>query len=137
MPHGPGTVSFYAATYLDDVIIHSKSWAEHIQHVTVGLESLKLTTNLTKCAVGQREVWLLGYHLGSRQVQPQVDKTAAIATCPKPNTSVDQPLLHISWKLSERVKTLQPFKFEMVRRPGVQVAVDALSRSVKGHCSYS
>ena len=32
------------------------------------------------------EVLYLGYHLGSGQVRPLVDKTAAIATCPRPKT---------------------------------------------------
>ena len=79
----------YAAAYLDDVIIHSNSWAEHMQQVGAVLSSLRqagLTANPKKCVVGQREVRYLGYHLGGGQVRPQVDKTAAIATCPRPKT---------------------------------------------------
>ena len=76
----------YSATYLDDVIIHSNSWAEHVQQVAAVLESLRqtgLTANPKKCAVGRREVRYLGYHLGSGQVRPQVDKIAAIAASRK------------------------------------------------------
>ena len=79
----------YAAAYLDDVIIHSDSWAEHVRQVAAVLESLRqagLTANPKKCAVGRREVRYLGYHLGGGQVRPQVDKTAAIAACPGPKT---------------------------------------------------
>jgi len=79
----------YAATYLDDVIIHSTAWAEHVWRVGAVLESLKqagLTANPGKCAVGQREVRYLGYHLGTVQIRPQMDKTAAIAACPQPKT---------------------------------------------------
>lgn len=57
----------YVATYLDDIIIHSNSWAEHVQQVATVLESLRqagLIANLMRCAVGQREVRYLGYHLG-------------------------------------------------------------------------
>ena len=74
----------FAAAYLDDVIIHSDTWAEHVQRVAAVLESLRqagLTANPRKCAVRRREVRYLGYHLGGGQVRPQVDKTAAIAAC--------------------------------------------------------
>ncbi|XP_026003826.1 uncharacterized protein LOC113009615 [Astatotilapia calliptera] len=79
----------YAAAYLDDVIIHSDTWAEHVLRVAAVLESLRgagLTANPKKCAVGRREVQYLGYHLGGGQVRPQVEKTAAIASCPRPRT---------------------------------------------------
>ncbi|XP_069551592.1 uncharacterized protein [Brachyistius frenatus] len=65
------------------------TWAEHVQQVGTVLESLRqagLTANPGKCAVGWKEVWYLGYHLGGGQVRPQVDKTAAIPACPQPKT---------------------------------------------------
>ena len=34
----------------------------------------------------QLEVWYLGYHLGSGQVRPQVEKTEVVAACPWPET---------------------------------------------------
>ena len=79
----------FAVAYLDDVIIHSNSWAQHVRHVGAVLESLRqagLMANPKKCAIGRAEVWYLGYHLGSGQVRPLVDKTAVIATCPRPET---------------------------------------------------
>ena len=60
-----------------------------MRQVAAVLESLRqagLTANPKKCAVGRREVRYLGYHLGGGQVRPQVDKTAAIAACPRPKT---------------------------------------------------
>ena len=42
--------------------------------------------NPKKCTIGRAEVRYLGYHLGRGQVWPLVDKTAAIATCPRPKT---------------------------------------------------
>ena len=56
----------YAAAYLDDVIIHSNTWAERVRQVAAVLESLRqagLTANPSS-----------------------VDKTAAIAACPRPKT---------------------------------------------------
>jgi len=75
----------YAAAYLDDVIIHSTTWAKHVQRVGAVLESLRqagLTANPGKCAVGRREVRYLEYHLGFGQVRLQIDKTACQGVWP-------------------------------------------------------
>lgn len=45
-----------------------------------------LTANLKKCAIAQKEVQYLGYHLGSRQVCQQTRKTNAIVFCSCPRT---------------------------------------------------
>lgn len=60
----------YVATYLDDVIIHSDTWVEHVQWVAAVLESLKQMglTDKPKCSVGRREVQYLRYHLGGGRV---------------------------------------------------------------------
>lgn len=46
--------SAYAATYLDDIIIHSATGAEHVQRVDSVLESLR------KVGLSRRSVWLDG-----------------------------------------------------------------------------
>ncbi|CAM4612755.1 unnamed protein product [Leuciscus chuanchicus] len=79
----------YAAAYLDDIIIYSGDWQRHMQHLRAVLKTLRragLTANPKKCAVGRVEVRYLGFHLGHGQVRPQIDKTAAVATCPRPKT---------------------------------------------------
>ncbi len=81
--------SVYAAASLDDIIIHSNDWQRHMEHLRAVLRSLRvagLTAKLRKCAIGRVEVRYLGFHLGHGQVRPQIDKTAAIATCPSPKT---------------------------------------------------
>lgn len=79
----------YAAGYLDDIVIHRTTWAEHVMWMDAVLESLRqagLTANPKKCAVGRRKVHYLGYHFGGGQASPQVEKTAAFAICPLPKT---------------------------------------------------
>uniref|UniRef100_A0A8C1LM62 Gypsy retrotransposon integrase-like protein 1 n=1 Tax=Cyprinus carpio TaxID=7962 RepID=A0A8C1LM62_CYPCA len=79
----------YAAAYLDDIIIYSGDWQRHMQHLRAVLKTLRragLTANPRKCAIGRVEVRYLGFHLGHGQVRPQIDKTAAVATCPRPKT---------------------------------------------------
>ncbi len=79
----------YAAAYLDYIIIYSQDWQRHMVNLRAVLRALRgtgLTTNPKKCAVGRVEVRYLGFHLGHGQVRPQINKTAAIATCPRPKT---------------------------------------------------
>ncbi len=61
--------SAYAAAYLDDIIIHSNDWQQHMEHLRAVLRSLRvagLTANLRKCAIGRVEVgiwaftWVMG-----------------------------------------------------------------------------
>ncbi len=59
---------------------------EHLQAVLKALRGAGLTANPRKCAVGCVEVRYLGFHLGHGQVRPQINKTAAVATCPRPKT---------------------------------------------------
>ncbi len=78
-----------AAAYLDDIIIYSQDWQRHMVHLREVLRALRgagLTANPKKCAIGRVEVRYLGFHLGHGQVRPQIDKTAAIAACPRPKT---------------------------------------------------
>ncbi len=79
----------YAAAYLDDIIIYSQDWQRHMVHLREVLRALRgagLTANPKKCAIGRVEVRYLGFHLGHGQVRPQIDKTTAIAACPRPKT---------------------------------------------------
>ncbi len=79
----------YAAAYLDDIIIYSQDWQRHMVHLREVLRALRgagLTANPKKCAIGRVEVRYLGFHFCHGQVRPQIDKTAAIAACPRPKT---------------------------------------------------
>ena len=68
----------YAAAHLDDVIIHSDSWAGHMQWMAMVLEPLRqteLTANPKKCS------WYVGYQLDRGEVCHQVNKKTSIAVC--------------------------------------------------------
>jgi len=75
----------YAAAYLDKVIIYGDTWPQHLRWVAAVLESLRqagLTANLKKGVSGWREY--LGYHLARGWVRPLLNKTDAVAACPRP-----------------------------------------------------
>ena len=79
----------YAAAYIDDIVIYSGTWEQHMRQVAAVLQSLRqagLTANPRKCVIGRREIQYLGYHLGGGEVRPQVAKTAAVAASPRPRT---------------------------------------------------
>uniref|UniRef100_K7EXH9 Gypsy retrotransposon integrase-like protein 1 n=1 Tax=Pelodiscus sinensis TaxID=13735 RepID=K7EXH9_PELSI len=79
----------YAAAYIDDIIIFSASWEEHLTHVRAVLQALKearLTANPAKCTFGQAEVAYLGYVVGRGHLRPQVNKIAAVQNYRAPTT---------------------------------------------------
>ena len=79
----------YAAAYLDDIIIHSENWEDHIKHITVVLNSLRkagLTAKPSKCQFGRDERVYLRHRVGRGRVQPERSKIKAIQDFPKPAT---------------------------------------------------
>ncbi|KAG1929738.1 gag-pol fusion protein [Pimephales promelas] len=78
-----------SAAYLDDVVIFSNTWTDHIRHLKQTLERIQsagLTLNVGKCRWAQREACYLGYLLGNGQLKPQVSKVEAIHRSPPPRT---------------------------------------------------
>ncbi len=83
-----GTEEF-AAAYLDYIIIYSKTWVEHLQHLTEVLERIKsagLTIRSDKCAMSKTETTYLGYKLGHAVIRPQVGKIEAIKHAEQPTS---------------------------------------------------
>ena len=75
--------------YLDDVVIHSSSWAEHVSTLELvfkRLERASLTLNLAKCEFGKATVTYLGKQVGRGQVRALTGKVEAIVAFPAPTT---------------------------------------------------
>ena len=82
-------VSEFCAAYLDDVVIFSQSWEEHVSHLQAVLSSIQaagLTINPQKCAIAQKEVQYLGFVIGFGKIKPQLGKVEAIHAFPVPTT---------------------------------------------------
>ncbi|KAK9537970.1 hypothetical protein VZT92_005538 [Zoarces viviparus] len=89
MNHVLRDVSEFSAAYLDDVVIFSQSWKEHMSHLQQVLQCIKaagLAINPKKCTVAQKEVEYLGYVIGLGEIKPQVGKVDAIQAFPVPTT---------------------------------------------------
>ena len=79
----------YAAAYLDDVIIHSETWEDHVQHVTSVLERLRtagLTAKRSKRQFGKSECMYLGHRVGQGKVIPEQSKVEALKNFAVPST---------------------------------------------------
>ena len=74
--------------YLDDVIIYSKSWRDHIQaldDVFRRLRAANLKASASKCALGQTEMQYLGHLVTRDGILPDASNVQAVmdATAPK------------------------------------------------------
>ena len=73
--------------YIDDVIIYSDSWSDHLQRIRKFFERLgkaKLTVNLAKTEFCHATVTFLGHLVGQGQVKPLEAKVNAISEFPVP-----------------------------------------------------
>lgn len=77
------------AVYLDDVIVFSDTWEQHLVHLRALLTRLAeacLTVNLAKCEFAKGTVRYLGKEVGQGEVRPIQAKIVAIQHFPPPST---------------------------------------------------
>ena len=82
----------FAAAYLDDLVIYSSTWSDHLQHICLILKKLQeagLTVKLRKCQFGMQQCTYLGFIVGSGLLKPEIDKLQAIKQLPIPKTKHD------------------------------------------------
>lgn len=75
--------------YLDDSIVYSASWADHINSLCEVFNRLKcasVTLNLAKCEFGKGTMTYLGRQVGQEQVRPIEEKVRAITDFPVPTS---------------------------------------------------
>ncbi|KAI2659392.1 Retrovirus-related Pol polyprotein from transposon 17.6 [Labeo rohita] len=71
----------YAAAYIDDVVVHSEAWDEHLDRLRRVLSELRragLTANPRKCHLALSEAKYLGFQVGRGLIRPQEKKVEAI-----------------------------------------------------------
>ena len=79
----------FTAAYLDDLIIYSTTWEEHVDHlrqIFTQLHEAILTVKPKKCQLGTNQCTYLGHIVGNGRVQPKQSKIEAVASFPKPCT---------------------------------------------------
>ena len=82
----------YAGAYIDDLVIFSTSWDDHLNHLRTVFQKLraaKLTAKPQKCQFGMFQCSYLGHLVGQGRVKPEDAKISAIRSFLQPQTKKD------------------------------------------------
>jgi transposase InsO family protein len=78
--------------YIDDIVIHGKSWQEHLERLNTVLRTLSnagITLKPKKCRLGFTELPYLGYIISSEGISVDPEKISAITQYPRPENPED------------------------------------------------
>jgi len=76
-------------TYVDDVIIHSENWKEHIKTLRMVLKRLKdanITIKPSKCTFGVKTIEFIGHTIENGEVKPNGSNISKIQNASPPTT---------------------------------------------------
>ena len=79
----------FTSTYLDDVVIFSNTWEDHLKHIRSTLDRIckaGLTVKSKKSQFGADHCVYLGHLVGGGMVQPEAAKVEAVRNFPVPTT---------------------------------------------------
>ena len=85
-----GLVGDHCLIYLDDVIIFSSSFDEHLKRLASVLDRLRaagLKLRTKKCHFAQEQVTYLGHIISNKGIEPDKSKLTAISAYPTPRTT--------------------------------------------------
>ena len=89
----------FAITYLEDIIIFSRTAVGHISHIRQVFEKWRnphLLMKLSKCHIFTKEIQYLGYILSTKVIRPLPSKTQAINNMNPPKTA-NKYALSLDW----------------------------------------
>ena len=79
----------YVLVFFDDILIFSKTWVEHMEHLKTVFHTLltnQLYVNHSKCLIGQQQVEYLGHIISPLGVSADLKKIKCMQTWPTPTT---------------------------------------------------
>ena len=80
----------HCLVYLDDIIVFSKTFEEHLQRLRSVLDRLRtagLKLKLKKCHFAKQQITYLGHVISTKGVEPDGTKLAAVTAYPTPRNS--------------------------------------------------
>ena len=83
--------------YIDDVVLFSPTWEEHLSHLRTVLTCLQrasLTLKLCKCQFALEKVCYLGYLVGGGKIEPDPKKIEAVSHFHQPTTKSEVRAFH-------------------------------------------
>jgi len=78
----------FTAAYLNDILLFSTTWQEHISHIKKVLKKIRqagFTLKSSQCAFANAEVKYLGHTIGLGKVATRNAKVLALQNFPRPN----------------------------------------------------
>jgi len=84
-----GGLHRFSLVYVDDIIVHSRTFEAHLEHlrrVFVRLRHHSVTLKAKKCAIGFRRLKFLGFVADGEGIRPDPEKVAAIQKFEAPTT---------------------------------------------------
>lgn len=76
--------------YLDNILVASRDWSEHFEHLKQLFQRLKdygLSINLEKCNIGKEQVPFLGHMVTKDGLRTLTNRTDWIKNYPKPDST--------------------------------------------------
>lgn len=80
----------YVLVFFDDILIYSKTWAEHLCHLKQAFDKLldnHLCVNHSKCSIGAQEVDYLGHIINASGVSADPSKISSMKSWPAPHNT--------------------------------------------------
>lgn len=80
---------FGVFVYIDDIIIASQTWEEHLMALRYVFQQLKaagLSLKIKKCRFAQKETVVLGHKISSQGIAIEEEKIKAVTSFPRPRT---------------------------------------------------
>ena len=80
----------FAGSLIDDTVIFSMHFDDHLNHVRQVLERLRdagLTANTNKCQFAEKKLLVLGHFLDNGRIYPDKEKVNAVLEWPVPRTN--------------------------------------------------
>ena len=71
----------FLLVFFDDILIYSRTWEDHLQHIDEVLSILEknsLYAKLSKCEFGMEEILYLGHKISAQGVRVDEEKIEAI-----------------------------------------------------------
>ena len=79
----------FSTAYMDDVVIFSDNWEDHLRHIDMVLTTLRqagLTANPKKCRWGGQSIEFLGHQVGAEKVSMPEHRVQALSNYTRPST---------------------------------------------------